>query len=179
MSLQTAVRRIFNRAYHVREEEIVDALSAHAGLMISAASSVLGSIDDAQDVVQDVAEKLLTSPPVTVQSWPALLKTMAIRKAIDKVRKNQGKVYWSYADDVDIPEKLVERAQQADLLRAGLATLSKKDALLFSLHYFADLDHGAIGDQMDMSKNAVAVALHRLRDRLESAVQTICAGEHA
>ncbi len=151
----------------VDEQELVDALRAHAGLMISAAARVLGDLAEAEDVAQDVAEKLLSSRPAEVRSWPALLKKMAVNRAIDRLRRRRDPAFISL--DVAAPEEpdaSLLQGQRAAALRTAIAGLSERDAKLFSLQCFADLDQAAIGRELGMSANSVGVALHRLRQRL-------------
>ena len=151
--------------------EGLQALHAHAGLIITAAARVLGNIADAEDVAQDLAEKLLRSPPEDVRSWPALLKTMAVNAALDRVRQRRD---WSHLEPPPAPaepESNLEDHQRARVLRQAIAGLSPRDARLFSLCYFADLDHAQIALELDMTPNAVGVALHRLRQRLATDVR--------
>lgn len=176
MPLSSIRRRLFSG--HASEssrsgarESAVDALHAHVGLVISAAGRVTGNIADAEDIAQDIAEKLLRSPPDAVRSWPALLKTMAVNAAVDKVRRRRDWSELPEPDAVPTPEAELLDAQRALALRAALAALPDRDGVLFSLHYFADLSQVEIAEQLDMSANAVGVAIHRLRKRLVADVR--------
>ncbi len=167
--MTTRTRDLMARFFpsRVDEEELIEALRAHAGLMISAAARVLGDVAEAEDVAQDIAEKLLRKRPAEVRSWPALLKKMAVNRAIDRLRRrrdpSQLPVDLTQPEEPD--EQLVQR-QRAEALRNAVAALSERDAKLFSLQCFADLDQAEIGRELGMSANAVGVALHRLRKRL-------------
>lgn len=149
-----------------RRNELIDALSTHAGLILSSAVRVLGSMQDAEDVAQDIAERLLRSPPNGIQNWPAYLKTLSINGAIDRLRKRRPTVGPDDIADSRTPESQFEADQRALALRDALARLGQRDANLFSLYYLADLSQAEIGRQLDMSENAVSVALHRVRHRL-------------
>ncbi len=72
-----------------KQEDILTALNAHAGLMISSAARILGSLHDAEDIAQDIAERLLRSPPLDIRNWPAYLRTLAVNGAIDRLRKRR------------------------------------------------------------------------------------------
>lgn len=158
-------------------EELVRALGAHAGLIISSAARVLGNLADAEDVAQDIAEKLLKSPPTRILNWPGFLKTLAVNRAIDQLRRRKD---WedleSLGDEVDAlavvddPESALCAAQRAEFLRRAIANLPERDGQIFSLYYLGDLSHMEIASQMDMTVNAVGVALHRLRTRLATDV---------
>jgi len=151
----------------VEEAELLEALDAHAGLMIRAGAEVLGSASEAEDVSQDVIERLLRRRPAEVRSWPALLKTMVVNAAIDRVRRRcleeQPGLEPAQPDE---PDAAAEMQQRAAALRIALTRLSDRDARLFALKCHAGLDHAAIGEALGMTSNAVAVALHRLRERL-------------
>lgn len=155
--------RMLNRK---QRHESVEALRTHAGLIIQSAARILGSADEAQDVAQDLAEKLLRSPPEDVRSWPALLKTMAVNASIDRIRRRRDETEVPELASDDNPEKALGREEKAAALRRALARLSERDATLFSLYYLSDLPQADIGRQLDMSTNSVGVALHRLRERL-------------
>ena len=148
------------------QAELIEALSAHAGLILAAASRVLGSLVEAEDVAQDIAERLLRSPPTDERSWPGLLKTMAVNQSIDRLRRRRDWSALTPPDDPEEPDQAALDQQRAAALREAVAGLSDRDAALFSLHYFADLSHAEIAEQMDMKANAVGVAMHRLRNKL-------------
>lgn len=148
------------------DNELVQALSAHAGLIIQTASRVTGSLAEAQDVAQDLAEKLLRRPPADVRSWPALLKTMAVNAAIDRTRRRRDAGMAPEPITHEGPDTALEQEEKAAALRQALNALSERDAQLFSFYYFADLSHADIARQLDMKTNAVTVALHRVRQRL-------------
>jgi DNA-directed RNA polymerase specialized sigma24 family protein len=66
--------------------ELIQALDAHAGLVIASAARVLGNLADAEDVAQDIAEKLLKACPTRIRNWPAFLRTLAVNRAVDRLR---------------------------------------------------------------------------------------------
>lgn len=153
--------------------ESVRALNAHIGLIISSAARVLGNLADAEDIAQDIAERLLKSPPTGVRSWPGFLRTMAVNRALDQLRRRRD---WSDMEPpgaVGDPESALYDLQRADILRRAIAQLPERDAQMFSLHYLGDLPQVDIADQMNMTANAVGVALHRLRTRLAAEVRTL------
>jgi RNA polymerase sigma factor (sigma-70 family) len=70
------------------------------------------------------------------------------------------------ADDADLEERTVERLS----LAAAMATLTTRDRELIAFRYGADLTARQIAELMEMSTNAVEVALHRALDRLRGAL---------
>ncbi len=155
-----------------RKRELIEALNAHAGLMITTAIRVLGSLHDAEDVAQDIAERLLRSPPTSIQNWPAYLKTLSVNRAIDRLRKRRPVVGTDEIAASGTPESELEASERALALRQAVATLKHRDATLFSLYYLADLSQSEIGRQLDMTESAVGVALHRIRQRLSDQLRT-------
>lgn len=148
------------------DEELIEALNAHAGLILRSAARVLGNMTDAQDVAQDLAEKLLRCPPRDVRSWPALLKTMAVNAAIDRCRRRKKQGDAPEPVTHHSPETELGRLEKAAALRAALDQLSQRDRQLFSFCYLADMSHADIGNELGMNSNSVGVALHRIRQRL-------------
>lgn len=161
----------------VSQQELVRVLGVHAGLIISTAARVLGNLSDAEDIAQDIAEKLLKSPPTGIRNWPGYLKTITVNKAVDQLRRRKD---WDDLDSlgdeadalatVDNPESAICAEQRAEILRRAIANLPERDGRIFSLYYLGDLSHAEIASQMNMSINAVGVALHRLRARLAADV---------
>ena len=153
------------------DTELVEALDVHAGLVLRTAARITGSLAEAQDVAQDLAEKLLRRPPADVRSWPALLKTMAVNASVDRMRRRREVGDAPEAVSLEGPDTALEQEERAACLRRALDQLSERDAQLFGLYYFADLSHADIGRHLAMKPNAVAVALHRIRRRLGEIIQ--------
>ncbi|MEM6810715.1 MAG: sigma-70 family RNA polymerase sigma factor, partial [Pseudomonadota bacterium] len=118
------------------------------------------------------------SPPVDVRNWPAYLKTLAVNGAIDRLRRQRPTTETDELADSATPETELEAGERATALRDAIATLSEREATLFSLYYFADLSQADIGRQLDMTENAVGVALHRVRQRLSRDLRARLQLEH-
>ena len=164
--------RALGKARRASRNELVEALRTHAGLILGSAIRVLGTLPDAEDVAQDIAERLLRSPPATVRNWPAYLKTLAVNGAIDRLRRRRPSTDADNIAAATTPESELEASERALALREALAALSQREAALFSLYYLADLSQAEIGRQLDMTGNAVGVALHRVRRRLSDVLRT-------
>ncbi|MEO1595944.1 MAG: sigma-70 family RNA polymerase sigma factor [Pseudomonadota bacterium] len=168
----------WGQARQARRDELVEVLRAHAGLVLASAIRVVGTMHEAEDVAQDIAERLLRSPPADVRNWPAYLKTLAVNGAIDRLRKRRPTADADELPDITTPETELEAGERAEALRDAIATLSEREASLFSLYYFADLSQADIGKQLDMTENAVGVALHRVRQRLSRDLRARLQLEH-
>jgi RNA polymerase sigma factor (sigma-70 family) len=151
---------------------LIQALDAHAGLVIASAARVMGNLADAEDVAQDIAEKLLKACPTRIRNWPAFLRTLAVNRAVDRLR---GRKDWPHSEPPEVgddPEAVVYDQQRAEILRRSIARLPERDGRIFALYYFGDSTHGDIATQMNMTANAVGVSLHRIRARLAAEVHS-------
>ena len=162
---------VWRRRAERERTESLSALQAHAGLILRSAVRVLGSVADAEDVAQDVAETLLRRPPRDVRNWPALLKTMAVNASVDMLRKRRDTTDTEHLSAGRRPDDALADAERARALRTAIAALSVRNANLFSLYYLADLSQADIARQLSMSENAVSVALHRIRKKLAADVR--------
>lgn len=70
------------------------------------------------------------------------------------------------AQPVELPEEVVVRSEEAQLLCDALEQLSDRDRELVRLAYWEELPHGAIADIMGMTRGNVDVRLHRAIRRL-------------
>jgi RNA polymerase sigma-70 factor (ECF subfamily) len=143
-------------------------------LVFRAAYRVLGNAAMAEDVQQDVFLRLLENPPAGVDSWPAWLGAAAVRAAIDVLRGQRR--WWQrlplFAATLPAAAPSAEHAgiddERGRRLRAALATLSAREAQCFSLRYLQEMELDQIAAALAINTNAVGVALHRARRRLEA-----------
>ncbi|MCE5231406.1 sigma-70 family RNA polymerase sigma factor [bacterium] len=153
-------------------EELAD---RHGRMVFGVAWHVLGRVEDAEDVLQEVFLKVLNAgpPAESVKEWGAYLRVMATRSAIDLLRRRKRGVCVN-AEDLDeipdpsdaTPRDQAERNEHMNLLRQGLATLPPKDAQIFALRHFEDLSYEELADRFGMPVSRVGVKLHRARKRL-------------
>lgn len=118
----------------------------------------------------------------TVDCWPAMLCSLATARAMDRLRKryrrrelgNQAESGRSsnsqqLADTPSTAAGPVEQAVATELserLRCALAQLPDKQAEIFSLHVLCGWSHHEVAERLQMTDNAVGVAVHRARLRL-------------
>ncbi len=145
-------------------------------LVFQAAYRVLGEASLAEDVQQDVFVRLLEKPPTDVASWPAYLSTLAVRQAIDRLRRRQRwrrllPVWRASAPAAfDSTEHDAVQAERALRLRAALAALKPREAECFSLRFLQGMEIGQVGDALAMTPNHVSVCLHRATRALEASL---------
>ena len=75
------------------------------------------------------------------------------------------------------PDNVEEESVRRIDLRSALAKLSQRDRELLALRYGADLTASQIGELLDLTTNAVEVALHRARERLAAALAGLDDGD--
>lgn len=147
--------------------------------LVASVRRIVGNDHDAEDVVQEVfAEAYLLAQKKQVDHWPALLRTMAQRRAIDQLRRtmrnncstNSESMNWVPSDQ-DAPSETSEASDLQNLLRQSLTKLSDREAAVFSLAYFDSLSRSEIAATLQTSENAVSVALHKASKRLKDLLQ--------
>jgi RNA polymerase sigma-70 factor (ECF subfamily) len=142
---------------------------------------ILGQSTDAEDVTQEVfmeAYKLHHSQ--SVRSWAALLRRLAVCRALDRVRRRRPTLSINglpLAASNSSPESDAMAAELAERLPEAISRLPEREGEVFCLRYFEDLSNQQIADALDMQAGAVAVALHKARAKLEALLHLPLQGE--
>jgi RNA polymerase sigma-70 factor (ECF subfamily) len=145
----------------------------HTPLAFDAAWRLLGHAADTEDVVQEAlldAFRLHAVQPV--DNWSALLRHLATRRAIDKLRKRCRATlvplgsFQVAAPESEQPESVAAERELADRLRWAIAELPDREASVFSLRYFGEMANNEIARMLGISTDAAGVALHKARKRL-------------
>jgi RNA polymerase sigma-70 factor (ECF subfamily) len=132
---------------------------------------LLGHVADAEDVVQEsLLEAFQLHGRQTVSNWGGLLRQLATRRAIDRLRKRRPAETLSQDLTVplsDQPEPAAIERELASRLRLAIAELPNREASAFSLRYFSELNNSEIAQELGISTDAVGVALHKARAKLK------------
>ncbi|MEZ5354865.1 MAG: RNA polymerase sigma factor [Bryobacteraceae bacterium] len=126
---------------------------------------VVGNVEDAQDLTQDVFIKALQrseqiKDPAKATHW---LSRVATNTAIDFLRKH-GRVSFSELEDLPEPvavsglesaEQRVLRAEQRDHLRGGLSVLSERERVALVLRDVEDMPAEEVARVLQCSKATV------------------------
>ena len=149
-----------------------DLYQSHADLVYRAALRVTGHPADAEDVLQTVFLRLLHNQERLDPTRPpeSYLRRSATNAAIDVLRRR------STRSESALDEGLPQSARSSEpllkeRLRRAIATLSGRDAELFSLRYLEGLSNGELAELFGMEKATVAVRLHRIRLTLQEEIE--------
>jgi RNA polymerase sigma-70 factor (ECF subfamily) len=154
-------------------QELERIYRAHAPLVYRTAWGVLGSREDAEDVVHTVFLRLLRreSPPDLQQNPKAYLYKAAVTASLDVLKAKRRRPVLVDADRLDIPspdprssfdEELYERLYEA------MARLNADAAAVLILRYMHYKSLADIGKELGLSRTAVGVRLFRSRARLRA-----------
>ncbi len=160
-------------------EELAD---RHGRMVFGAAYRVLGDVEAAEDVLQDVFVKLLNGRlgPKSAVEWGAFLRVMATRQAIDVIRRNVRRKQQrldALADQPDPsaahPRQEADRRETAALVREAIKQLPKDEAAIFALRHFEEMTYEEIAVEMRTTANQVGVTLHRGRKKLRKILEPL------
>ncbi len=141
--------------------------------LIRLAYRILGSAEDAEDVVQASFLEVLTQPrkDFVATNPTGFLRHLVTCRSLDLLRK-RGK---TQPLDFDPPSLSQEQPDSKTIshewlvrLRAALAQLSPQQGEIFSLRYLSDIPNAEIARQLGISENGVAVALRKARIELQT-----------
>lgn len=151
-------------------------VQTHGPMAFETAWRMLGHAADTEDVVQEAfLDALEVYRRQAINNWGGLLRHLAIRRAIDRVRKRRGSAPLppkSPAFDVALPESQGPESEAvarelAERLRTAVGELSDREGSVFSLYYFGDMANHEIAQVLDISVDAVGVALYKARQKLK------------
>jgi RNA polymerase sigma-70 factor (ECF subfamily) len=159
------------------EQRLEDLYRAESGRVFGIAYRMLGSVAEAEEVVQDAFVRFEGVDPEAVRQPPALLTTIATRLSIDRLKsaRAEREEYvgaWLpeplLVDDADV----AGQAEQADSISMAflvlLESLSPLERAVFLLREAFDYDYAAIGGIVERSEeNCRQIAL-RARRQVEA-----------
>lgn len=166
-----------------RPDALNEFYDRYGRLVFSMAFNALGDRETAEEVTQDVFfriwEKALTYRPgqARVSTW---LVSIARYRAIDMLRQRRvrpegaslawDEVSYDSLPRVDGPEGAAEQAQEAQRVRAALASLHPDQRQALALAYFQGLSHSQIaahlGEPLGTIKTRIRLGMQKLRQLL-------------
>jgi len=158
----------------------------HGEAVVRTAYRVTGSVDDAEDVLQTVFVRLANrqDPPDLSRGALPYLRRAATNAALDVVQSRYARTTFAFegspqkatSDTAPSQERLQQSREVAQELRVALARLNRRQAEIFILKYFEDMDHRSIAELLGTTPGTVAVTLHRVRSRLAADLKPLIGG---
>jgi RNA polymerase sigma-70 factor, ECF subfamily len=150
-------------------------IARHAQAVLDSALRVVAHPADAEDVAQDVFLEILRGGRMKeLADQPALVRTIATRRALDRLRKHKE------CTDLDgrerdqrqyEPSEFLIAAELDQRLRRELARLPSREAEVFCLTYFEQLSTTEIASLLGSSLGAVSKSLSVARKKLSIAFE--------
>jgi RNA polymerase sigma-70 factor (ECF subfamily) len=144
-------------------------------LVWATAYRILANHSEAADCFQDVfAEVLEQSSPEEVRDWPAFLRWLTTKRALNRLRqrRNEADRRGSLTEITTLAGTLpgpLEEAEWNELMgriRREIARLPDRQGEVFWLRCVEQLSYADIGQQLGLDANAVGVLVHRVRAHL-------------
>lgn len=146
----------------------------HSAIVLNAAYRVLGNRADAEDVAQQVFLEAFAKRLRPDSSWGALLKGVAVSRAIDLLRRRSQAGSLDGKDLPDLRSRMPDQAmllkEEEAVLRHAITRLAARDAEVFCLRCFEGLGNEEVAELLSISPPAVAAALSRAKSKLRSLI---------
>jgi len=158
------------------EEQLASEFAEHRSVLVGAAYRVVGSVSDAEDVVQEAWLRWTGVDHDEVRDTRAYLIRITTRLALNRLREQKARREqyvgpWlpePLATDDD-PEAAVELADSVSMaMLVVLETLSPLERATFVLREVFDLPYDEIADTLGRSEPAVRQLAHRAREHVQA-----------
>ncbi len=143
--------------------------------LLRVAYRIVGSVESSEEVVQSALLEVLQRPHdfESIHNWHGFLRSIVTRRSIDYIRKKRH-VEPLNAETIDLttqsPVSHAIYREQIERLRLEIGKLSQRQAEVFTMRFFAELDNDEIAKLLNISSNAVAVLLKKAKHRLSKLV---------
>ena len=144
----------------------------HTPMAFKTAWRILGHLQDTEDVVQEaLLEVFRAHHRGEVRNWGGFVRVAATCRALDRLRRRRPDE--TLPENVpspgnESPDRMSEAKELAEWLRKAVAELAPRQAEVFSLSYFGELSNAEIAAALNITNEAVAVALHKARASIAS-----------
>ena len=152
-------------------------IMSHAYSIIQTAIRKRIPLDDAIDVIQSSAEKVLDSLrkgklkyPESVGGW---IYTIANNAVVDYCRRSTRRTLQlndPYLFDEGNPEQEYELRLELEAVQGAIQELPPNQQRAMILHYINDMDLDQVAEALGTNKGNVRVILHRARSRIKKRV---------
>jgi RNA polymerase sigma-70 factor, ECF subfamily len=150
------------RPTSVTVAEIEAVYRSRIGRLRRVARAITGDAETARDVVQEafasaIGARARFRPTGSLEAW---LWRIVVNRALDEKRRARRVV--ALAPRTSAPD--------ASGISEAVAALPERQRVAVFLHYYADLDYGAIGHALGISPGTVGALLHTARGALREAL---------
>ncbi len=136
------------------------------------------------DVRSDKSDLSPFPPQQEVENWPAYLRWLATRRAIDRLRTRRRRQARFDPGDTALvpspapgPSETAQLNELAELVRRELTKLPQRQAEAFWLACIEEMTYEEVGRQLGIDTSTVGVLIHRARRRLREALPVLKAGD--
>lgn len=135
---------------------------------------ILKNHEEALDCCQEVfVEAFQRSRQDIVRDWPSFLRWLAVRRALDRLRKRQ-RAAVHIAPDGDVtccaggaePCEAAEFRELVERVRLEMGRLPQRQAEAFWACCVEEISYAEAAEQMGADVNSIGVLIHRARSRL-------------
>ncbi|MDX2136083.1 MAG: RNA polymerase sigma factor [Saprospiraceae bacterium] len=139
---------------------------------------ITGNVQEAEDVVQEVMERLWKQQPEqshTVQNWEAWCMTMTRNRSLDKNRRKPSSPIEGVPEPAhtDSPAAYAEKGDMVAHIRRLIQLLPEKQRLVIHLRDLEDMTYDDIARTLDISLEQVKINLYRARRALRQHLLTL------
>jgi len=146
----------------------------HGAIVFRAVFRILKRHDQALDCYQEVfLEAFEQCGARRVDNWPALLRWLAVRRALDRLRSERRRLSRVADEDPSLlpgsvvePSAAIEFRELVEQVRHAIARLPDRQGEAFWLHCVEQLTYAEVAEQFGTDTNTVGILVHRARARL-------------
>jgi RNA polymerase sigma-70 factor, ECF subfamily len=147
----------------------------HGPLVWRTVYRILRDHAEAHDCLQDVfAEVIAHPPPEAILSWPAFLRWLAVRRALDRLRQRKAESSRvvpidetaDFGSSARGPHIEAEWNELTERVRNEARRLPPQQAEAFWLQCIEQMSQREIGELLGVTAGTVGVLVHRARQRL-------------
>lgn len=153
-----------------------DIVRSHGPVAYRVAWRILGQQQDCEDVVQDAFIEVYKKYEIgEVEHWKSFINRVVTYRAIDLLRRRrslQDLDSQSVPDSAPSAESVAIVSEEVSRLRGLVAELPDRQAAVFCLIHFEQLSHQDVADTLNISRNAVSMALLKARNQLQRQLQS-------
>ncbi len=134
---------------------------------------MLDSIEESEEVVQNVLLRTLTNPPILLPDntdMARILRRMTINECIDRLRKKR--ITWEKLDEnadmrdgQSLDEQLLKE-ERSEQLRYAIRALPPQSRTVLQLAVLEEMDYGEIASALHISNSNVRAHLTRAKQKL-------------